>query len=321
MDYSNDVIQWDYTEEDIAQKFLFFNVLKDGRVHVLASQVCDHLKVPPSDDQVRGVQIKDVMISSNVAARVFLPPSPSHQKLPVLLYAHGGGFCMRSAFSVCYTHLVTNYVAQSNIIAVSVEYCLFPSHPISMCYDDSWDALLWIASHCDPRSDVFSQGGPCEPWIRDYADLKRIFVGGNSAGANICHTLTTNVRKFGLPGDAKVKGMILVHPYFGENDKMWMYMCPTNKGPTDPRMKPVLEDLAELQCERMLVIVAEKDGLKSAGVKYAEELKSNGWKGKVEFLENKDREHSFHTYNYMDSEALVINQWIKSFILDEKLED
>ncbi|KAK9665641.1 hypothetical protein RND81_14G125600 [Saponaria officinalis] len=318
MDYSNEVIAWDYTEKDIARKFPFFNVLKDGRVHVLASQGSENLKVPPSDDHVTGVRIKDVKISSNLAARVFLPPSPS-RKLPLLLYAHGGGFCMYSAFSARYTRLLTSYVAQSNIIAVSVEYRLFPDHPISVCYDDSWTTLLWIASHYDPLSDVFNQG-PCEPWIRDYADLKRIFVGGNSAGANISHTLMTNVRKFGLPGDAKVEGMILVHPYFAENDKLWMYMCPTNEGPRDPRMKPVLEDMAELRCDRVLVVVAEKDALKNVGVKYVEELKKSGWKGKVEFLENRGRVHGFHTSNFKDSEALVIDQRIRSFILDEKLE-
>ncbi|KAH9610395.1 hypothetical protein KSS87_018492 [Heliosperma pusillum] len=321
MDYSNEVIQWSYKEEDISQKFPFFNVLKDGRVHVLASYVPDHLKVPPTDDQVTGVKIKDVKILSAVTARLFLPPPQLPQrKLPVMVYVYGGGFCRRSALSMRYTRLVANYVAQCNIIAVSVEYRRFPDHSISASYDDSWTALHWVASHSDPHS-LLSNQGPCEPWIRDFADLNRIFIGGNSAGANICHTMMRNVKNKGLPRGSKVEGMILVHPYFGEDNKMWMYMCPTNDGPTDPRMKPATHDLAGLQCDRVLVVVAENDGLKGAGVRYVDELKNSGWKGKVEFLENKDRGHCFHTSNYMDNEAIIINQRIKSFIHDHKNED
>ncbi|KAH9622637.1 hypothetical protein KSS87_023800 [Heliosperma pusillum] len=358
MDYSNEVIQWSYKEEDISQKFPFFNVLKDGRIHVLASYVPDHLKVPPTDDQVTGVKIKDVKILSAVTARLFLPPPQLPQrKLPVMVYVYGGGFCRRSALSMRYTRLVANYVAQCNIIAVSVEYRRFPDHNISASYDDSWTALHWVASHSNPHSLLSNQGlalsisfslvvsyfepgecfnperisefeashgrlgSPCEPWIRDFADLNRIFIGGNSAGANICHTMMRNVKNKGLPRGSKVEGMILVHPYFGEDNKMWMYMCPTNDGPTDPRMKPATHDLAGLQCDRVLVVVAENDGLKGAGVRYVDELKNSGWKGKVEFLENKDRGHCFHTSNYMDNEAIIINQRIKSFIHDHKNED
>ncbi|KAK9665640.1 hypothetical protein RND81_14G125500 [Saponaria officinalis] len=319
MDYSNDnVIEWNYNEEDISEKYHFFNVLKDGRIHVFDPREAGSLKIPPSDDVATGVKIKDVMISDTVAARLFLPPqSAVAGKVPLLFYAHGGAFCMYSPFSVDYTRLLTNYVAEFNVVAVSVAYGLFPAHP-GGCYDDSWVGLQWVASHGDPESEIFKLG-KCEPWISDHADLSRVFIGGDSGGANISHAMMRNVRKQGLNENVKIEGMILVHPYFGDNDKQWMRMCPINEGPNDPRMKPALEDLAALSCDRVLVFLAEIDFLRDAGVKYVEELKKSGWNGVLEGLENKGKEHNFHITNYMDEEAILINQKIKSFIHYEKV--
>lgn len=158
MDYSNDnnIIEWNYTPEDVAEKHHFFNILKDGRVHVFDPKEPGTRKIPPADDPVTGVKIKDVMINSTLGARVFLPPSPVG-KHPLLFYAHGGAFCFYSPFSVDYTRLITNYVAQSNVIAVCVAYGLFPARP-GGCYDDSWTGLQWVASHGDPESDISKQG-------------------------------------------------------------------------------------------------------------------------------------------------------------------
>ncbi|XP_048496606.1 probable carboxylesterase 1 [Beta vulgaris subsp. vulgaris] len=294
-----------YSESDIAQKFIFFNVLKDGRVHVLLPPTTN---VPPSCNSTANVLTKDVNISASVSARIFLPSSASTaQKLPVLLYIHGGGFCMLSAFSEDYTRFVSHVAAEANVIGVSVEYGLFPTRPIPACYDDSWAALQWVAAH--------TKGEGPDSWINDYADLGRIFVAGDSTGGNISHTLLAKVGSIGLGYEgAKVEGMILVHPYFGEDDKMWMYMCPTNEGPKDPRMKPAVEDLARIGCDRVLVFLAENDRLYGAGKMYTEEFIKSGWKGKLEIMENKGKDHCFHVFNYLDLEAVAVRKRIASFI-------
>ncbi|GLT54364.1 hypothetical protein SLA2020_275670, partial [Shorea laevis] len=141
------------------------------------------------------------------------------QKLPLLFYVHGGAFVNESAFSLKYHNFVNTLVAEANVIGVSFEYSLFPTRPITACYKDSWVGLQWVASHCNGN-------GP-EPWLNDHADFQRVFVAGDSAGANISHTLLVRVGLIGLPG-VKVVGAVLVHPYFGgkhtELDKMWLYM-------------------------------------------------------------------------------------------------
>ncbi|KAL5541118.1 hypothetical protein UlMin_043404 [Ulmus minor] len=291
----------------ITHEFRFFQVHKDGQIVLRRPPV---EKIPPSDDPITGVRSKDVVISENppVSARIFLPKSTeTDRKLPLLFYIHGGGFCMQSAFSPTFHNLVGSVAAKSNAIAVSVEYGLFPGRPIPACYEDSWAALQWVATH--------KNGNGPDPWLNDHADLDRVFIGGDSAGGNITHTLLSRVGSIGLAG-VKVLGAVLVHPYFGgtEDDHMWMYMCPENTGLEDPRMKPATEDLARIGCGKVLVFVAEKDELKEPGKRYVEELKKSGWGGTVEIVENIGEGHCFHILKpKTDKAEELLNEFV-SFI-------
>ncbi|KAG6711441.1 hypothetical protein I3843_05G047900 [Carya illinoinensis] len=295
------------SDEEITHNFRFFHEYKDGRV-VIHRPPAE--KVPPSDDQVTGVRSKDAVISSEpaVSVRIFIPKSTeSTQKLPLLFYIHGGGFCMQSAFSAQYHAFLNTFVAKANVIAVSVEYGLFPTRPIPACYEDSWAALQWVASHSN-------RNGP-EPWLNDHADFQRVFIGGDSAGGNISHTQAVRVGSIGLPG-VKVVGVVLVHPYFGgtDDDRMWLHMCPTNGGLEDPRLKPAAGDLARLGCERVLIFVAEKDHLMDVGKRYYEELKKSGWGGSVEIVENLGEEHCFHLFNLKYDKAVGVIDKFVSFV-------
>ncbi|KAH9695641.1 putative carboxylesterase 2 [Citrus sinensis] len=108
----------------------------------------------------------------------------------------------------------------------------------------------------------------------------------------------------------------MVHPFFGgtEDDEMWLYMCASNDGPQDPRMKPPAEDLARLGCERVLIFVAERDYLCPAGKNYYEELKKSGWKGRVELVELLDEKHVFYLRNPTCTNALELTNKFISFI-------
>lgn len=295
--------------DDIAHQFFpFFKVYTDGRVERFMS----FEKHPPSDDPNTGVRSKDVVISSEpvVSARVFMPRIPNNnpeKKLPLLVYIHGGGFSIASAFHQGYHKYVSSLVAQANVIAVSVDYRLAPEHPIPACYDDSWAVLKWVASHAN--------GDGPDPWLNNHADLGRVFLAGDSAGANISHNMVVRVGSYGLPG-VKLVGVALVHPYFGgtEDDKMWLYMCPENSGLDDPRLKPAVEDLGRLECERVLVIVAGKDHLRERGTRYVEALKGSGWKGTVEIVEHEEERHVFHLMKPESETAVDLMNRLVSFI-------
>lgn len=295
-------------DSEITHKFRFFQVHKDGRVHKFLPTAD---KIPPYEDPITGVQSKDAVVSSNppVSVRIFLPKSANPpRKLPLLFYVHGGGFCMQSAFSSVYHNFVNNVASKAEAIAVSVEYGLFPDRPIPACYDDSWAALQWVATHVDGN-------GP-EPWLNDYANLNRVYIAGDSAGGNITNTLVNRVGTLGLPG-VRVVGAVLMHPYFGgvmEDDEMWMYMCPENKGLEDPRMRPAAENLGNIRCERVLVFVAEKDHLREPGKRYVEELRKSEWSGSVEIVEHVGVDHVFHMRTPKDDQSVdLVNKFI-SFI-------
>lgn len=212
-----------------------------------------------------------------------------------------------SAFSKEYHHFCSRVSAQANVIVVSVEYGLFPERRLPACYEDSWAALQWVASHVNGN-------GP-EPWLNNHVTFNKVFFGGDSAGGNISHTLVYRVGAIGLPG-VRVDGVILIHPFFGgtEDDEMWLFMNPIHGGLQDPKLNPPAENLAKLGCERVLIFVAEKDYLKVAGKNYYEELKKSGWKGRVELVENHGQHHCFHLRHCACEEAVELTNKVVSFI-------
>ncbi|KAM5549186.1 hypothetical protein ABKV19_000562 [Rosa sericea] len=134
----------------------FFKVFKDGSIERYMRL---HGHVPVGLDPTTGVQYKDVVVSpeTGVKARVFIPKiDGGGQKLPLLVHYHGG-LVEASAWDQPLMKLIA------------------PEHPLPIAYDDSSAALHWIASH--------SNGEGPEAWLNEYADLDRVFLGGESAGA------------------------------------------------------------------------------------------------------------------------------------------
>ncbi|KAI6677906.1 hypothetical protein NL676_038702 [Syzygium grande] len=108
----------------------FVRIYKDGRVERFVGTEI----IPPSLDEKTGIQSKDVAISSDSTAsvRLYIPKAAidSLQKLPVLVYFHGGGFIIETARSPTYHVYLNALVAEANIIAVSVDYRRAPEHPL-----------------------------------------------------------------------------------------------------------------------------------------------------------------------------------------------
>lgn len=103
----------------------FIRVYKSGRVERFLP--VDF--APPSTDAApTGVSSKDVAIlpEAGVSARIYLPAAPSsgsfNGKLPVLVFFHGGGFCLGSAFDAAVHGHASRLAAAARAIVVSVEY-------------------------------------------------------------------------------------------------------------------------------------------------------------------------------------------------------
>lgn len=159
----------------------FLKVHKDGRVERYQLFGDIHF-VPPGQDHDTGVRSKDILIPTlpgPVTARIFLPElldCPDRPKLPLLVHYHGGGFCDGSPQDSATYNYLTALVAEARVVAVSVGYRLAPENPLPAAYEDSVKAFRWLAGGTEP-----------DPWVSEYADLGRIFLAGDSVGANIAH--------------------------------------------------------------------------------------------------------------------------------------
>ncbi|KAI3971671.1 hypothetical protein MKW92_013368 [Papaver armeniacum] len=313
------------SSEEIAHEFLpLIRVFKDGRVgRLIGTEV-----VPPSiEDPKTGVSSKDVMIipETGVSARLYVPKLIQKKKLPLLVYFHGGGFCIETAFSPHYHDYLNEVVSQANVVVVSVDYRRAPEHYVPIAFDDSWAALNWVLSH--------SKRGGSESWLRDYADFDQVFLAGDSAGATIAHNMAiragTNPEQI---HEVKIFGAALVQPYFCSGvepiledkfnvfskegpAKLWYNVCPSTTGCKDPLINPTTDmNLSRLGCDRVLVFVAEKDVLKDIGWVYFETLKNCGWGGVVEIMESQGENHVFHLINPTCENAVNLMKRLVSFL-------
>lgn len=106
--------------------------------------------------------------------------APSAERLPVLLYLHGGGFTIGSIET--HDSLCRELALHSGAAVVSLEYRLAPEHRFPTAVHDAWDALRWLATDS-------SLG----------LDTRRLAVGGDSAGGNLAAVCALFARDAGLP--------------------------------------------------------------------------------------------------------------------------
>jgi acetyl esterase len=106
--------------------------------------------------------------------------APSHEKLPVMLFFHGGGFVIGSI----QTHdiLCRELARLSGAAVLSVDYRLAPEHPFPAAQNDAWDALLWLREQGDALG----------------IDTQRIAVGGDSAGGTLAAVCAHLARDAGV---------------------------------------------------------------------------------------------------------------------------
>ncbi|KAL6218775.1 hypothetical protein ACLB2K_011984 [Fragaria x ananassa] len=167
-----------------------------------------------------------------------------------------------------------------------------PEHRLPIAYDDSASALHWISCH--------SNGQGPEAWLNEYADLNRVLLGGESAGANIAHYVAVQAGVT-VPLGLNIVGLVMVHPFYGgkERDEMYKFLSSTSSGcDDDPKLNPAADpDLVKMPCGKVLVCVAEKDWLRDRGVSYHETLENLKGEGFAELYETKGKDHCFHMFN------------------------
>ena len=199
--------------------------------------------------------------------------APSNERLPVLLYFHGGGFTIGSIAT--HDTLCRVLAHKSGCAVVSLDYRLAPEHRFPTAHNDAWDAFDFVAR----------QGAELS------LDTSRMAVGGDSAGGTLAAACAIQARDQGLPlalqmlfypgttahqdtdshrllADAPLLQAPLIDFFFGQ-------YIPEHAQRDDWRFAPLLADDVEGVAPAWIGL-AEVDPLVDEGIAYADKLRAAG---------------------------------------------
>lgn len=214
-------------------------------------------------------------------------PADAEPGLPVLVYAHGGGFLLGdldTADEPC--RLLCRHGRQH---VLSVAYRRAPEHPVPAAIDDVRAVFRWTQENA----------------ARFGTDAARVAVGGDSAGATLAAVVGQQTAHDGPPA-----AQLLVYPpadrarpypsgalfdgFFltaADRDAFHrLYTDGTGVGASDPRVSPLRAD-ALGGLAPALVVVAGFDVLRDEGEAYAEALRAAGTH--VEVMRERSLGHGF----------------------------
>jgi len=227
---------------------------------------------PPEPEPV--AEVRDETIPGprgNIPVRIYRPDR--FGDLPVLVYAHGGGFVFCDLDS--HDGLCRNFANRLPAVVVSVDYRLAPENPWPAAAYDVEAATRWVA---DNASNL---GG----------DERRIAVGGDSAGGNLAAVTALMARDRGGP---PIAAQLLLYPViaadfdnesyhqFGKgfyNPKpalhwYWDQYVPAPDDREHPYASPLRANLEGLP--PAVIVVAGHDPLRDEGIAYADALEAAG---------------------------------------------
>lgn len=115
---------------------------------------------------------------AEIAARLYAPEA---SVAGVLVYFHGGGFTVGSVDT--HDGLCRRLSHLAHCAVVSVGYRLAPEHKFPQAFDDTWDAVQWVAHNSGSL-------GVTAPLLA---------VGGDSAGGTLAAACAIAARDAGLP--------------------------------------------------------------------------------------------------------------------------
>ncbi|EXB97168.1 putative carboxylesterase 17 [Morus notabilis] len=253
------------------------------------------------------VMSKDVFIDklTNLWARIYVPNYyyPNDHSLPLLVYFHGGGFCVGSAAWSCYHEFLANLATTTGCVVVSVNYRLAPENRLPTAYDDGFNAIMWIKQQAT----------------------------GDSAGANIAYHVSNRLscnnavlRPLRLKGLARTgseksstqpPNSVLT---LSASDTYWRLSLPSGSSRDHPWCNPLAGGVARLRDLRVpatMVCVAEMDILRDRNLEFCNALVGAG--KKVETTMYRGVGHAFQIlHNSQSSRAQTqeMMSHIKSFI-------
>ncbi|XP_042461791.1 probable carboxylesterase 17 [Zingiber officinale] len=276
-----------------------------------------------------GVTSEDVALagsSTDLWARLHMPVH-RHQRFPLLVYFHGGGFCVGSPAWRCYHEFLARLTSHAACSVLSINYRLAPEHRLPAALEDGLAALRWVRQQA--------------AGVR--FDVGRVFLAGDSAGAAIAYHVAAAVGAEAAAAlrPACLKGVILIQPFFGgvertwseknlaqaaersalslaASDCYWRMALPPGANQDHPWCNPLAKGAPPLEGLRLpplLVCVSELDILRDRNLAFCKALRNAG-KG-VEHKTYAGVGHAFqilHNYHMSQVRTNEMLIHIKAFI-------
>ncbi|KAK7269743.1 hypothetical protein RIF29_22478 [Crotalaria pallida] len=278
--------------------------------------------VTPALSPELNVNSRDIVIDyvTNTWARFYVPTicHNNQKQLPLLIYFHGGGFCVGSAAWSCYHDFLARLSNKVGCMIMSVNYRLAPENPLPAPYDDGLKALMWVKNHMLYNNN--NNYDEASKWWTTKCNFSNVFLAGDSAGANIAYNVATRVAAY-EGGDSlrplNLKGLILIQPFFGgevrtfsekciaqshgsalnlaASDTYWRLALPPGTDRDHPWCNPLAKEglmkLEELKLLPTLVCISEMDILKDRNLEFCDALGRAG--KRVEYVVYKGVGHAF----------------------------
>ncbi|MFP1153656.1 alpha/beta hydrolase [Mycobacterium sherrisii] len=234
----------------------------------------------PAADPERVAEVHDRTIqgpAARIPIRIYRPDIPAgipgNASLPILVYAHGGGFVFCDLDS--HDGLCRNMANLIPAVVISVGYRLAPENQWPAAAEDVYAATRWAAENARAVG----------------ADPRAVVVGGDSAGGNLAAVTALMARDRGSP---TIAAQFLLYPVLGAdfdtesyrlfgngfyNPKpalqwYWDQYVPTPADRDHPYASPLRADVAGLP--PAVMVLAGHDPLRDEGFAYADTLESAG---------------------------------------------
>jgi acetyl esterase len=137
---------------------------------------------PPPEDVAETRDLTAPGPLGDIKLRVYRPAgTTSADKLPALIYYHGGGWLLGDLDS--HDGVCRRFANLARCCVVSVDYRMAPEHKFPAAVDDCAAATHWAITHADPLG----------------IDPARVAVGGDSAGGNLAAVMALYARDGALP--------------------------------------------------------------------------------------------------------------------------
>lgn len=245
--------------------------VEDARKALSSVQAIDVPKMP--------ADINDVLIPGGPSEHVHLRiirPKGATQKLPVVMYFHGGGWVLGDKET--HDRLVRELANKAGAAIVFVDYTRSPEARYPVALEESYHAMQYIVKNDDHYN----------------MDASRLAVVGDSVGGNMAAVMTMMARQRNGP---KIGLQVLFYPvtdanfdtgsyrqlstgYWLARDGMkwfWDNYLPDKRERKQPMVSPLTASVDMLEgLPSAVVITGENDVLRDEGEAYAHKLMEAG---------------------------------------------